>query len=116
MFNLLKTITFSLILSAPTSAFATPQVEKYVEECRIGSNLIVSTCDVFDTRTPSGFLDTRMIKPRTSNWVFKQKYVKGTGFISCDNVSGRCYKYDYRPTKHGSQVAPWLIIKNVSWD
>jgi len=42
MFNLLKTITFSLVLSAPTSVFATPQIEKYVEECRIGSNLTIS--------------------------------------------------------------------------
>lgn len=116
MSNLLKTIALSLVLNIPISVSATPQIEKYTEECWVGREFTITTCDVWDTRTRDGFLDTRMIKPRTSNWVFKQKWVEGRGFISCDNVSGKCYKYPYLPTKYGSQVSPWLIIKNVSWD
>lgn len=114
--NLIKVIPSVILLSIPQASLASSLIERDVQECRIGSNLVVSTCDVYDTRTRDGFLDTRVIKPRTSNWVFKQKWVEGKGFVSCDNVSNKCYKYTYRVTNYGSQVAPWLIIKSVTWD
>ena len=105
-----------LSISIPMVSFASVPMEKYVEECRIGNNLTASMCEVYDTRNYEGFLDTRTIRPRNGEYVFKQKWVEGRGFVSCDNVSGRCYKYPYLYTKYGTQVAPWLIIKNVSWD
>ena len=114
--TLIKSIPAMLSISIPMASFASVPVEKYVEECRIGAKLMMVKCEVYDTRTSRGFLNTRTIRPTGTPYVFKQEWVEGQGFISCDNVSGKCYKYPYLATKYGSQVSPWLIIKNVSWD
>jgi hypothetical protein len=116
MLNVLtKTLSATLIASviAP-AAMASVNEEKYTAYCEVFGK--PTTCVVVDTRTNSGFLDTRAIYNAKYRYTVKGRFVSTRGYLTWDSLNNKVYKYPYRVNHGLTQVSPDLLIEGVSWD